>query len=224
MVNRKAIRIKINDLLDICQNCTEKPVNTDNSHKHPICVKCQTYLELRSLGDALSVKEGKDMEPLNITIDEYVDFKNQGMLDRQIAVTKGLKKQQLANWKYGRREQISKALNQSPKKNESDWKNQYDKLSIHYQDLLKKLDKMESQYKLELDALKSEKEEHACASCSCSENKEDLENKIDLLRSQLYDKDYALENKQAEILKLDEDIARLARENLAMKELLRLWI
>lgn len=48
--------------------------------------------------------------PLDISIEEYVELSSQGLKDREICAQKGFKSAQLANWKYGRRDELKNAL------------------------------------------------------------------------------------------------------------------
>lgn len=47
---------------------------------------------------------------LELSMEEYVEFNSQGLKDIEIAKLKGVNKQQIANWKFARREQLKDVL------------------------------------------------------------------------------------------------------------------
>jgi DNA repair exonuclease SbcCD ATPase subunit len=54
------------------------------------------------------LKEDETMKnKIDLTVEEYVEMRNQGMSDSEIAQAKGLNEKQLYNWKYFRKKRIS---------------------------------------------------------------------------------------------------------------------
>lgn len=214
--HKKLTRIRINDLLDICQACTV----TD---KDSVCNSCSTYKEIQSLGDTLHNEKKRNPEKpqkevltvpgSTLSIDDYLKLRSQGMKDKEIRELKGLSSQQLANWKYTRKEKLKEAeekmavgteiVQDKGVSTESiDWKKQYEELNTKY----KALERVE-------DELKKTKEKLVSTAERLNSTRFECDEALNAVR----EKDYALENQK-------EFASRLKVENKAMRELLKLWI
>lgn len=112
-MDKKEIRIKIHDLFEVCKVCVHK-TQAKQDEVNEECINCDTYLEIRKLGDLLqSEKEVMSVQKrtaFEMSIEEYVNLKRQGLKDREIAEMKGVDSQKIANWKYQRKDKIQAAL------------------------------------------------------------------------------------------------------------------
>lgn len=219
MDQKKLTRIRIGDLLDICKSCTV----TDKEKRDGVCNSCPTHKEIQSLGDTLHnekkrIPEKPQKEVLTVpgstlSIDDYLKLRSQGMKDKEIRELKGLSSQQLANWKYTRKEKLKEAedkmavgtetvQDKEPSTKSIDWKKQYEELNAKY----KALEDVEEQLKKTKEKLVSTAERLNSTRFECDEA-------LNAVR----EKDYALENQK-------ELASRLKVENKAMRELLKLWI
>lgn len=147
-MNRKQITLEINKHLDVCELCEKKPPSDRTSNKDflKVCGECETYSKLRELGDKLNSgnfnKERKARKltkrrSLKMTVEEYLEYKKQGLSDTQIAVKKDTAPQNIYNWKNKRKDELNKAEsaddkqpveNQSKKCECHDWKKKYNSL------------------------------------------------------------------------------------------------
>jgi len=71
----------------------------------------EAYKNGKSIDEILREREAKNMPtPLPITVEQYVELKQQGLKDVEIAEKLGLTKMQLANWKRLKKEKLRNAL------------------------------------------------------------------------------------------------------------------
>lgn len=100
-MNKRDIRIRIGDLLDICRQC---PLQD--------CKNCSTYKEIRKLGKIIAPEEkgvGGPKPKDNFTHQEYLLIKQEtGLTDKEIAKKVGIKANRILylkrKWGYKRGE------------------------------------------------------------------------------------------------------------------------
>ncbi|MDX8367835.1 MazG-like family protein [Cytobacillus sp. IB215665] len=113
-MNKKKARLRVNNLLDRCQDCPIKPTKVESvSHVEAVCNGCTVYQELLQLGKFLGTEKkkgvGKVPKALDLSVGEYFSLKKKGLKEKEIAEIKGVTKQRIYNWKYARREELNKA-------------------------------------------------------------------------------------------------------------------
>lgn len=98
---QKRLLIQAGLLLDNCQGC---PKNNGN-HRPPdsVCAGCGNYKKMREIGHLLEGEEPM----LNMSVDEYKDYKAQGLTDKQIAEKHGAHLWDVQNWKKRNRVRAS---------------------------------------------------------------------------------------------------------------------
>lgn len=235
MINPKSIRVRIGDLLDVCQSCTKKPDNVVKPHTKTICGGCSVYQELRSLGEQLdNYKKSKSKEEeivaekLKLSIAEYFALKNQGLKDKEIAEKLGFSNQQLANWKYVRKDKL-KTAEATAKQKEVDGPPYAHASAVKREQVPVPLDREEDYKKLEekhLSLVKRYEElQHVHAACAdVEEELEQAKNEIARLQSERYDLSYEIEDRKKRSENLLNLAERFERENKLLKELLKLCL
>jgi chromosome segregation ATPase len=112
-MNKHAIRIEINNLLDReCNRCPYGSVRsqTGNTTSKFVdeCQTCPHYKKLRQLGDTLLIKGDKKMK---MTVKEYHQLKAEHKTDTKIAIVKNVSQQTLYNWKKKHENELKSAKN-----------------------------------------------------------------------------------------------------------------
>jgi transcriptional regulator with XRE-family HTH domain len=83
-------------LLEDCKVCKIRPIGkTYNPDK--VCAGCDIYTELRTIGRKLG--EGEVMKPLDMTIEQYRDYKAKGYSDSKVAEEMNCTPTTISNWK-----------------------------------------------------------------------------------------------------------------------------
>lgn len=159
---------------------------------------------------------------LDMSIDEFVKFKESGYSDKRIADEKGVKLHQVAYWKEKNMDKINVIL-QSSNSSEGACPDYMEK----YLELEKKHNKFVSESKVIVDTLTKKlisAEELFESAMVDKENahKENviLKNEIEKLKNQLGD----INNLNSACDDLELELSRLMKENKALRELLQLWI
>lgn len=266
VVSKKKLVIRAGYLLDECRECP-KSLGSSKSVENvkKICGGCAIYKELRMIGEALEGKRTimetervKEMtaatssENFTLKIADYVEFKNAGMKDKDIAIKLGLKKQQLANWKYTRKKAIKEAMEASQSVKEkpidaklvlgssipveaivatveptNDWKGQFEALAKDYEDIVKKAGEMEQRFKDEIMKLEGQLQDVKDLHAAC----EDIESEVASLkeenmslRGQVVKDSYEIENLKKICEDKDELLEAYSVENSALKVLVKSWI
>lgn len=95
-----AIRKRIFWILDnTCANCEMVKGKTDH---YPICRHCPAYKELNELGTHLDdpkVQKDKRYKEPKIDLETYIDYKQEGWTDRDIAKDQSMSEQTLTAYK-----------------------------------------------------------------------------------------------------------------------------
>ncbi|KOP81988.1 hypothetical protein AMS60_05520 [Bacillus sp. FJAT-21945] len=180
---------------------------------------------------------------VEITAKEYYAFKEKGLKDAEIALKKGVNEYTLRNWKYQNRIKANKKAKR-PKlmaKQDSETKPTKEDQNAEYRQLIDELSTAlndEKKSGKEKDALIEKLEakvselESIHAACDDVESeltslREERNNYRDQLldtRHELTQLDYSHENIKKENEKMIKSMALYETENMAMRELLRLWI
>lgn len=119
----------------------------------------------KTIDEILKERE-EEMKKINLTVEEYVESKNLGMSDREIAEAKGLTSKQLENWKYHRKTKIEEYKNSlNNAQNSDDIKNEYKTTA----------DEIKNEIKAILAELEHIKRENECLELAIEELKKENE-------------------------------------------------
>ncbi|MED4963005.1 MULTISPECIES: hypothetical protein [Heyndrickxia] len=109
------IRQKIGRLLDTrCRNCPH-----NNEEHSAACIGCSVYEELRELGNQLipgakvsGQAKAKKYDFKGMSVPTYVNYKNKGLRDKDIAPLVGLSMWMFRMWKRQHREELDDLIKQ----------------------------------------------------------------------------------------------------------------
>jgi chromosome segregation ATPase len=165
----------------------------------------EQYKAGKSIDEIL--REREEMKnTINLTVEEYVELKNEGLSDSEIAESKGLGLKQLHNWKYHRRDKIKDYQN-SISENTVQNKTTTDNNKSEYEAILE-----------EIKALKDEndllKREVIDAHKLVSEKEEEIARLQELFETAMTDKEML----HKENLILENQLQRLRESNDELKE------
>jgi chromosome segregation ATPase len=160
----------------------------------------EAYKNGKSIDEIL--REREEMKnTINLTVEEYVELKNEGLSDSEIAESKGLGLRQLHNWKYHRRDKIKDYQN-SISENTVQNKTTTDNNKSEYEAILE-----------EIKALKDEndrlKKEVIDAHKLVSEKEEEIARLQELFETAMTDK----EQLHKEVIILENQLQRLREAN-----------
>jgi chromosome segregation ATPase len=166
----------------------------------------EQYKAGKSIDEIL--REQEEMKnTINLTVEEYVELKNEGLSDSEIAESIGLELKQLHNWKYHRRDKIKNYQNsiensENSVQNENEYKTTTGDTKNEYEAILE-----------EIKALKDENErlkrEVINAHKLVSEKEEEIARLQELFETTMTDK----ERLHKENLILENQIQRLKEAN-----------
>jgi transcriptional regulator with XRE-family HTH domain len=225
-LERKRIVYRIGDLLDECKKCPKQ-----NGNSIRVCVGCSIYTELRALGKKLERKENKEMA-LQMTVEEYMDYKAKGMKDKEIAELKGVNKQAIANWKYARKDQLEpktdktaeyKRLLAELKTKLQDKEQDIEKKNELIQELQKTIQKYEYMTKLS-DDLVSENDRLREENNTLRKENHQLQEQALHYRDKHIQADYTIQNQKKVIEDTKKALEKLTKENKVLKEALKVLI
>jgi chromosome segregation ATPase len=186
----------------------------------------EQYKAGKSIDEIL--KEREEMKnTINLTVEEYVELKNEGLSDSEIAESKGLGLKQLHNWKYHRRGEIKDYQNslengENSVQNENEYKTTTGDIKNEYEAILEEIkalkDENERLKKEVIDAHKlvTEKEEEIARLQELFEttmsDKEQLHKEVIILENQLQRLREANDELTAQNERYFSDISRLDME------------
>jgi hypothetical protein len=236
----KAIRLRINDLLD------------KHSGSLYSCKGCITCAEIERLGKMLDRDPEKeerrtqkeDLKVSKLTLEEYQDLKAQGLKDREIAQKKFMNPSHVSmlkkKWNLPSTRQIV-IENPTPKVSPSNLEsfNIVDKTlpgpdTEQWLNTNKELRQLNDDLMIEIQKLKEELQELKNLHAAC----EDVEAEVAHERkakdwaqqeyarvlSELEQKDYELQNLLSKHADVYSSMIKLEKENKALKELVKVWI
>jgi chromosome segregation ATPase len=227
---------KLDDLLEVCKGCEK---NSGSEGPETRCKGCQTYGELRKIGENLGRKKAM-VKPLPITAEEYVQLHHvEGKKRNEICELKGMKPSALSNWKWNHKDEIEEALANAPQpdtaeKEVSESKPTQDDKTTEYEgeitslsyriDSFKKQIAEQNYYILDLQAKVAELE-NLHAAC------EDVENELASLREenarlakQGHHNSYIISNQKYQLEKWATEMGVLEEENKALKYFARKYL
>jgi chromosome segregation ATPase len=235
-MNRMNLLYTLDGLLTNCKGCSQgnKPGNPDIK-----CKGCSFYPQIRWIGNQL----GRKKQMAVLTLEEYQDYKAQGMTDTQIAIKKETSPNYI--WQLKKKWQISpkQADTATIDKNDGDCKGKENnakyeqeisdlKAALHLADIAKKSlrnDYCNLQDTLELKdkVIEKQKQEIRESMELCDkyiDEKIELQREFDKVKNNEYNQSYLIEEQKKRIEDLGRTLTLYENENKALRELVRLWI
>lgn len=230
-MNRISLLHRMDDLLEICKTCTRP-----NATPEVKCKGCHTYTQLKEIGNQL--ERGIKMRKA-ITKEQYNDLKAKGLNDKQIAQKLGISTATLYNRKLNwnsapkqpdKAEKKTSQTKPSKEEQNAEYLQLIDELSTALNDEKKSgkekdalIEKLEAKVS-ELESIHAACDDVESELTSLKEERDKYRDQLLNTRHELTQLDYSYENIKKENEKMIKTMALYETENMAMRELLRLWI
>jgi chromosome segregation ATPase len=154
-MDKKQIIFQIGDLIEHeCGPCTKLEGETVPGKRQAICAKCPIGIQLKSLGDQLN--KPKEVKKLEFTKENYLSLKTKGKTDKEIREIFNVDHNVL--YKHKKSWGLVNSY-KSQKKDETNWKDKYEKQKKAYEMLLQEMNETERVYQHKLSQLEKEIEE-----------------------------------------------------------------
>jgi hypothetical protein len=226
--NEQPIRInlllKLDDLLEVCKSCEKRKQTNNSVSPEVVCKGCQTYSEIREIGENL----GRKKQMAEITQEKYMDLKAKGLTDANIAKGLGMNPATLSyhkkKWATDTQEPVEERV--KPLENKP---NQEDKTAelLRLTVALKEAKDQAEQYKALYMQKEAKIEELQDIHAAC----EDVENELACLREenarlvkQGHHNSYIINNQKYQLEKWAMENEALEEENKALKYFARKYL
>jgi predicted transcriptional regulator len=205
---------KMDGLLANCKVCKIRPTGTYNPDK--VCTGCETYAELRAIGDKLG--EGKRLKAIEMSVEQYRDYKAKGYTDSKISEELGCTPATISNWKKKHRNIHIEVKTQSETKDiQEDFKDENERLKRELEVARKGIEDLEM--KIE-DECVSKKEYDKLQEKLNSEKSYEIA--YHNQRSSIIELDQELENKSEQLRQAREESVKYGKENEHLWGLLKI--
>jgi chromosome segregation ATPase len=201
------------------KNCKRCSHNSENGSPEIRCQGCSFYPQIRWIGEQL----GRGKQVAVLTLEEYQDYKAQGMTDTQIAIKVNTLPQYISKLK--RKWSIQKEKKQTEIKMNIDLSSkQANTETIGKKECACKGKEINAKYEQEITNLKASCEDLENENAKLRESKNDLLTEYNKLQEAVYNNSYLTENQKKRIEDLGKTLKLYESENKALRELVRLWV
>lgn len=220
-MNRLSLLYKLDELQESCKGCKKREQINKGISPEKVCKGCQTYSQIRWIGENL----GRKKEMAKITLEQYQDLKTNGLSDKEIAQNLEMNPQYLSQLK--KKWDIRPVLGVTAEKKPSETYTIKEHKTSSYDALMKELqykltdaqaDILEKQKLIHELQAKIEKYEHIESAC------EDVESELDNLREEneklkkdKHHDSYIIENQKYQLGQYAKENGELQEENKALK-------